>query len=716
MAEVYAGAGGTAGETPDASNLVKVDPKEIGMSVGLKQLFSGKEDKKGRFQWQATIPEDLPKPAEDAESAKWAIIVRNVRVFHDPKKVLSMHSIVIQSPYLKDLLAEVLAEYPGVTAHLARLEFTGRFEPLIHRWSELKSAIQAMKDKRLESQKLPQTNGHSSEEVAIDAEKSEDASSDAQSSALSKDPAEQETNGNDDASLDERIKHAELLYDLLSKEFADIIESSVDMKEKGVITYELLWTLFQPGMLVYSRQQGQDRVFSLSSARYGVDRDNNPVYWLMCEYHDWDGTNFGTNRLNMAIGIFEGTRSITSLQTLPWDSHGHKADIYTKLVERGTRVEELAGSHYRSYHGIGWRLNNMGRKERYNIKGRIVIDTLGFNRFNPDMAVYVSTLNSSAKSKPSSCRRILTPSGFISLNLPPMPGSPVDDYDPGYDLEDGGMPVDGFFEDETNERPAKKPLTDQQKLLLSPLVRGYALQEKLWLNFFVTAVHDVTFNERAFDSLVLPKNQKELILGFTSTQQGYRSQFDDVIEGKGRGIILLLCGKSRLTLIRRLMTDTSKRPTRSGQNTHSRIRRRGNASSPVHDLIRRPRPKPPPHRETITRHPRHVHSMERDPTPRRSRRIPRRAQPPRTRAQQARDDFPPSPRVLRGHHVFDHQPRRDLRRRLPKQNSHQSRIQRTRRQEPRVRLAEFPAPTRHRASRRPRETSSTPRERCKSQQ
>jgi hypothetical protein len=39
---------------------------------------------------------------------------------------------------------------------------------------------------------------------------------------------------------------------------------------------------------------------------------------------------------------------------------------------------------------------------------------------------------------------------------------------------------------------------------------------------------------------VLPKNQKELILGFTATQQSYRSQFDDVIEGKGRGIILLL--------------------------------------------------------------------------------------------------------------------------------------------------------------------------------
>ena len=53
-------------------------------------------------------------------------------------------------------------------------------------------------------------------------------------------------------------------------------------------------------------------------------------------------------------------------------------------------------------------------------------------------------------------------------------------------------------------------------------------------------MHDIAFSDAAFDSLVLPKNQKELILGFTATQQSYRSQFDDVIEGKGRGIILLL--------------------------------------------------------------------------------------------------------------------------------------------------------------------------------
>ena len=117
-----------------------------------------------------------------------------------------------------------------------------------------------------------------------------------------------------------------------------------------------------------------------------------------------------------------------------------------------------------------------------------------------------------------------------------------DEYDGGYDEDDGGMPLDGFFLDEDDDESQRVHLTDEQKMMSSPLVRGYALKEKMWLNFFVNAVQDVAFSERAFESLVLQKNQKELILGFTSTQQSMRSQFDDVIEGKGRGIIILLCG------------------------------------------------------------------------------------------------------------------------------------------------------------------------------
>lgn len=111
----------------NAAKPTPLDPKDVGMTVGLKQLYSGDEDKRGRFIWQTEVPKDLGKVAEDAESEKWAIIVRRARIYGDPKRVLALHSIVIQSPFLKEVLKNVLKGYPGVTSSLKRLEFSGRY-------------------------------------------------------------------------------------------------------------------------------------------------------------------------------------------------------------------------------------------------------------------------------------------------------------------------------------------------------------------------------------------------------------------------------------------------------------------------------------------------------------------------------------------------------------------------------------------------------------
>jgi KaiC/GvpD/RAD55 family RecA-like ATPase len=92
------------------------------------------------------------------------------------------------------------------------------------------------------------------------------------------------------------------------------------------------------------------------------------------------------------------------------------------------------------------------------------------------------------------------------------------------------------------EKAKHLPLTDEQLLHCSPLVRGYALKTKRWLSFFVDEVSEITFNSSAFDSLVLPVDQKELILAFASFQIEHKESFDDVIAGKGKGIIMLLSG------------------------------------------------------------------------------------------------------------------------------------------------------------------------------
>lgn len=315
------GDGNASGEQENESEGGGDEQFDPGMKLGFKNLYSGKEDKKGRFQWQDTIPEDIGDPVENNETAKWALLVRNVKVYNDPRKVLSIHSIVVQSPLLKKLLAGVLKNYPGVTVGLNRLEFSGKFEPLIHRWTELRTAISklgtATEDQRTTKQ------------------------------------------------------HAELLQDILVKEFKTLIDTSQDMMSKRVMNFELLWTLYQPGATVFSRQDGQETALTLNTTRYGVDSKGVPCFWITGRYVDWDGTKFGTQKLNVCVPIFAGTRAIGSLKAYPIDYHHDAEAVRERLIARGAKAEALAGSNYRAYHGVAWKMGQFGTKDTYNVKGRV---------------------------------------------------------------------------------------------------------------------------------------------------------------------------------------------------------------------------------------------------------------------------------------------------------------------------------------------------------
>ncbi len=94
-------------------------------------------------------------------------------------------------------------------------------------------------------------------------------------------------------------------------------------------------------------------------------------------------------------------------------------------------------------------------------------------------------------------------------------------------------------------------LTKNELLIASASVRGYALKTKKWrespqsvslnvsptdcslVSFFIGSVRDIEWSENAFQSLVLPADQKELVLAFAESQAKYKGAFDDVIQGKG---------------------------------------------------------------------------------------------------------------------------------------------------------------------------------------
>ncbi|KAI5367120.1 Putative AAA+ ATPase domain, ATPase, AAA-type, core [Septoria linicola] len=455
-----------------------IDPKEYGMSLGYKQLYSGKEDRHGRYVWVCELPKDIGEPAENAESEKWAIILRHNQA---DCAALDRHS------ELKDVLGDVLADYPGVALELKRLEFDGRFEPLVHCWPALREAIAKLE--------------HSAEQADADTE------------------------------LKTRLEHAKLLDNIMIKEFSEIAETMVDLKGNGVITYDHLWTIFEPGALVHSSIDNQDRAFRLHSSRYGKDAQGSPVFSLSCVFVDFDGQRFETQKHSLRIESFEGHRQTQNLRVFPIDFHDGEEEIKSKLKARGDKFEALAGTHYCNYNGVGWTPGQQpGTRDKFNVTGRIVIDGHGYNRYKPNHGIYLAALNAQIA---QNVVRGATADANRRFGIPAYAT---------FDFSDtGGMPCDGFFESEPSEGE-RQALTEDQKIIATPFVRGYSLRLKEWLNFFANSVSEIVFNEDAFASLELPDNQKELILGFTLANQVQRNRFDDAIAGKGRGTILLLSG------------------------------------------------------------------------------------------------------------------------------------------------------------------------------
>jgi len=87
-----------------------------------------------------------------------------------------------------------------------------------------------------------------------------------------------------------------------------------------------------------------------------------------------------------------------------------------------------------------------------------------------------------------------------------------------------------------------RALTDVECLLAAPRVRGFDLPAKEWCEFSIDEIQPPDWNTTAYDKLVLPGREKDLIMAFANPKRLSQTTFDDIIHLKGRGIIILLCG------------------------------------------------------------------------------------------------------------------------------------------------------------------------------
>ena len=113
--------------------------------------------------------------------------------------------------------------------------------------------------------------------------------------------------------------------------------------------------------------------------------------------------------------------------------------------------------------------------------------------------------------------------------------------------DDGIQTRDGLFYSYIN-RPKYK-LTEQQALLCPGTIPGFSLVEKVWGFFRVDKLQPICWAESAFDKLEMNAGPKNVMRSLVQMHQSSGTSFDDIIAGKGKGLVFLLygppgCGKT----------------------------------------------------------------------------------------------------------------------------------------------------------------------------
>lgn len=276
------------------------------------------------------------------------------------------------------------------------------------------------------------------------------------------------------------------------------------------ITFDLLWTLFRHGTLVFNRHEFTEQDYILRVTRFEIMETNEGIFAAIhCHVITDDGEHFGIANQKLLIPSFEGERKIQSLSVFPLFYHSNGRDIRELATKRGRRFASLQCQTYGEISGMAACVDDHPTDDRkdlrkYRAYGRVMIDPGAFRMFKPDS----------------------------SLNLPVS-------------------------------TPLKRAeLEEEQYIICTPVVIGFCFGTKQWGGFALDHLRDVSWSLEPFDRLVLDNRHKELIHALVEQHASRMSTFDDFVRGKGKGLVGLLagppgCGK---TLTAEAAAEVTKRP------------------------------------------------------------------------------------------------------------------------------------------------------------
>ncbi|KAL8953414.1 MAG: hypothetical protein Q9222_000727 [Ikaeria aurantiellina] len=394
---------------------------------------------------------------------------------------------------------------------------------------------------------------------------------------------DQQDSGDD--TNDQARAHTIFILDFLHNECQDIVKAQDDLEfrkanplgdgDVNAIKYEHAWLLYAPGTVVYSKESGEYEAFVIESIR-GCQR-HQPSYngryshstmEITCWSINYDGEIFGRVWSTHYVSPFEGTKEITSLDLIPEAFVPDRESVKQSLIERGQQFWALQGQCFREYVGEVW------SSQMSEDPIRVMVDHLTYQR-RMDWPIEIDRKRGPANAQSKNWRENRFSRGRRGTPPPFYPPSPVRqprhrhrnvprlivaqgddmDYEPdrynqqeqheeAYERVDCDRPPqagNAIFRKYDCLKPDVQP-DEMIKLLCPQVVNGYCMRDKVWKKLNVTQLRPVNFRKNAWERLVLDEEYKDIVQAMVSSYVDKTASIDDLIAGKGAGLVTLLHG------------------------------------------------------------------------------------------------------------------------------------------------------------------------------
>jgi len=302
----------------------------------------------------------------------------------------------------------------------------------------------------------------------------------------------------------------------ISEDYASTQASLTSLSEHDEITFDLLWALFPPNTTVHTKNNllREDQVCKLQKGEYGQLPSGVRYYSLDVKYISHDGEKLGWVQKTLQIGQFEGAKKVHNLSIVPLHRLPAKDALRAELTKRGQQYIELLGAPrgtYQEYSGAAVAENrdvvvqDEYKKVVFHVSGRIMLDSPTLYQQNE----YTDLL------KPT---------------------------------------VDTALE--------ASSIQDDDLLFCNHYIGGFGFRQKKWCLFAISHLEPIEWNLDAFSKLVMDTRKRNLIHTLVKSHRNGAETFDDVVSGKGKGLVGLLSGSPGVgkTLTAEVIAEVTKRP------------------------------------------------------------------------------------------------------------------------------------------------------------